>query len=242
MNDPVLFDLRELGALYEGRFLSRPNRFVALAELEGSEVRVHVADTGRLEEILTPDRPLLLLRNRPGMKTDCTLVAARMEEGWVLINTRLHPVIARRAIERGVLGFVPRAVRNEVRYGGSRFDYRVDDAYVELKGCSLVIDGICLFPNAPTTRGVRHLRELIHAREEGYGAFILIMGLRPCRCFRPHPRRDPEFRKIFYEALGNGVGYRGFTVGIDEELKVLYRGELPLCGAGEDDTSPEALT
>jgi sugar fermentation stimulation protein A len=239
LNDPILFDLRELGALSEGRFLSRPNRFVALTDLEGSEIRVHVADTGRLEEILTPGRPLLILRNRPGMKTDATLIAAKMEEGWILINTRLHPMIARKAIELGVLGFTPESVRNEVRYGKSRFDYRVDDAFVELKGCSLVIDETCLFPNAPTTRGVRHLRELMSARAEGHRAFVLIMGLRPCRCFMPHPERDPEFRETFYKALNRGVAYRGFRVGIDEDFRVVYRGELPLCETGESETPPK---
>ena len=226
---PILYNLSTLGTLEEGRFLERPNRFVALAELGGRTVRVHVVDTGRLEEILTPGRPLLLLRNRPGMKTDHTLVAARMEEGWVLINTRLHAPIARRAIARGILGFVPREVRSEVRYGASRFDYRADDAWVELKGCSLVLRDTCLFPNAPTTRGVRHLRELIAAREEGFDAFLLILGLRPCRCFMPHPERDPAFREIFYEALEHGVKYRGFSVGIDGKLQVVYRGGLKLC-------------
>ena len=232
MEDPLLFDLKELGTLEEGRFLARPNRFVALAEVAGAQARVHVADTGRLEEILTPGRALLLLANRPGMKTDYTLVAARMEEGWVLINTRLHPSIARRAIERGVLGFIPQNVRNEVRYGSSRFDYRADSAWVELKGCSLVIDRTCLFPNAPTVRGARHLEELMRAHREGDPAYILIMGLRPCRCFAPHPERDPKFREVFYKALSSGVAYRGFCVGIDEKMRVVYRGELPLCRKG----------
>jgi sugar fermentation stimulation protein A len=241
LSDPVLYDLTELGSLEEASFRSRPNRFVARAELGGKVVRVHVADTGRLEEILTPGRPLLLLRNRPGMKTAYTLIAARMAEGWVLINTRLHAPIAYRAIERGILGFVPRDLRSEVRYGESRFDYRADDTWVELKGCSLVVDDTCLFPNAPTVRGVRHLRELIAARKGGDGAVLLILGLRPCRCFMPHPERDPEFRRIFYEALEAGVEYRGFTVGIDERFRVVYRGKLELCEdwkKGEKVTAP----
>jgi len=224
-----LFDLKELGELQEGIFLRRPNRFVAMAEVAGKQVRVHVADTGRLEEILTPGCPLLLRPNPPGMKTDATLIAARMEEGWVLINTRLHPRIARRAIEGGILGFVPHTVRQEITFGSSRLDYLADDTYVELKGCSLVIDDTCLFPNAPTTRGTRHLRELIAARAAGYGAAILIMALRPCRCFAPHPERAPEFRRTFYEALETGVDFRGFHVRIDEALRVVYDGELRLC-------------
>ncbi len=224
-----LFDLKELGRLEEGIFLRRPNRFVAEVEREGRTLRVHVADTGRLEEILTPGRPLLLRPNPHGMKTDYTLVAARMEEGWVLINTRLHPIIAHRAIEQGVLGFIPRTLKQEVSFGASRLDYLADDTYVELKGCSLVLENSCLFPNAPTVRGTRHLRELIAARAAGHGAAILIMALRPCRCFAPHPERDPEFRRTFFEALDNEVEFYGFHVRIDEELKVIYDGELGLC-------------
>ncbi|WP_353663068.1 DNA/RNA nuclease SfsA [Hydrogenimonas sp. SS33] len=162
------------------------------------------------------------------MKTDYTLLAARMEEGWVLINTRLHAPVAKRAIERGVLGFTPETLRSEVTYGHSRFDYLADDTYVELKGCSLVLENRCLFPNAPTARGVKHLESLIHAARSGYGAVILIMAVRPCDCFAPHPDRDPAFRKIFAKAIANGVGYRGFHIRI-EAGRILYDGPLPLC-------------
>jgi sugar fermentation stimulation protein A len=225
-----LYDLSTLGPLSTGTFLSRPNRFVAEAEVGEERCRVHVADTGRLEEILTPGRPLLLRRNPPGMRTSYTLIAAKMQEGWVLINTRLHRPIARRAIELGVLGFQPSSIKEEVSFGGSRLDYRADDTFVELKGCSLVHQGgLCLFPNAPTTRGTRHIRELIAAREAGHDAAILIMALRPCRCFAPHPERDPAFRRAFYEALDAGVGFRGFHVRIDEKLRVVYDGNLELC-------------
>ncbi|WP_457606330.1 DNA/RNA nuclease SfsA [Nitratifractor sp.] len=225
-----LFDLRSLGELEEGRFLERPNRFVALAEVAGKRVRVHVADTGRLEEILAPGRLLLLLRNRPGMKTNYTLVAAAMEEGWVLINSRFHRPLGRRAIEAGILGFRPRKLWEEVSYGRSRFDYRADGTYVELKGCSLVIGERCLFPNAPTERGRRHLEELIQAREGGFGASILILAVRRCRCFAPHPERDPAFRERFIEALEKGVGFHGFFVKIDGFV-VRYDGRLGLCDA-----------
>ncbi|WP_456382452.1 DNA/RNA nuclease SfsA [Hydrogenimonas sp.] len=223
-----LFDLSTLGPTTEGVFIERPNRFVALAKVKEKIHRVHVADTGRLEEILTPGRPLLLLKNRTGMKTDFTLLAAKMEEGWTLVNTRLHAPIARRAIERGVLGFIPNEVKNEVPFGTSRFDYRVDDTFVELKGCSLVQAHRCRFPNAPTLRGVKHLKELIEAKAEGFGACILIMALRPCDCFEPHPFRDDAFRTIFREALKSGVEYRGFHVRIKKE-KVVYGGPMQLC-------------
>ena len=224
----TLYDLTALGPKVVGRFLERPNRFVAVAEVNGEKVRVHVADTGRLEEILTPERRLWLQPNRPGMKTAYTLIAAEMEEGWVLINTRLHAPISKGAIEKGVLGFTPQSVRSEVMYGASRFDYLADDTFVELKGCSLVQYGRCRFPNAPTTRGVKHLEELIQAKKEGYDAVLLIMGLRRCKCFEPHPQRDPAFRTVFAKALAAGVEFRGFHVCIVED-RVVYDGAMALC-------------
>ncbi|WP_456451823.1 DNA/RNA nuclease SfsA [Hydrogenimonas sp.] len=223
-----LFDLATLGKTVPGTFLKRPNRFVAIAAVHGRHERIHVADTGRLEEILTPGRPLLLLKNRPGMKTTYTLLAAKMAEGWVLINTRLHAPVARRAVELGVLGFVPESVKSEVRFGQSRFDYLADDTFVELKGCSLVQRNRCRFPNAPTQRGVKHLKELMKARKEGFRALLLVMALRPCACFEPHPERDETFRRTFFEALKNGVGFKGFHIKI-EGGRVRYDGPLALC-------------
>ncbi len=157
----ILFDLKTLGPLITGHLIERQNRFLATAIVDGQTKKVHIADTGRLEEILTPQCRLLLLRNRPGLKTDYTLIAVKMEEGWVLVNTKLHSPIAAKAIEQGVLGFKPKTLQKEVTFGQSRLDFKADDTFIELKGCSLVQNGFCLFPNAPTTRGVKHLKELI---------------------------------------------------------------------------------
>ncbi len=233
----ILFDLKTLGSLTTGQLIERKNRFLATAVVDGQTKKVHIADTGRLEEILTPQRELLLLRNRPGLKTDYTLIAAKMEEGWVLVNTKLHSPIATRAIEQGVLGFKPKTIQKEVTFGQSRLDFKVDETYIELKGCSLVQNGLCLFPNAPTSRGVKHMKELIQIKEKGFGAILLIMALRRCRCFLPHPTRDKEFERIFYEALRRGVEFQGFFIRIEENLHVVYDGKLELC---EEDVAAKA--
>ena len=225
----TLFDLKSLGSLTTGSLIERKNRFLATAIVDGQIKKVHIADTGRLEEILTPHRKLLLLRNRPSLKTDYTLIAAKMEEGWVLINTKLHSPIAAKAIENGILGFKPKSIQKEVTFGQSRLDFKVDETYIELKGCSLVQNGLCLFPNAPTSRGVKHIKELIQIKEKGFGAILLIMALRRCQCFLPHPLRDKEFEQIFYEALDRGVQFCGFFIRIDENLYVVYDGKLKLC-------------
>jgi len=121
----ILFNLKTLGELTTGNLVKRQNRFLATANVKNSIKKVHVADTGRLEEILTSNRELLLLKNRDGLKTDYTLIAAKMKEGWVLINTKLHSQIAKKAIEKGVLGFIPQKIKSEVLYKNSRLDFYI---------------------------------------------------------------------------------------------------------------------
>jgi len=240
----ILFNLKTLGELTTGSLIKRHNRFLATAQVKNKIKKVHIADTGRLEEILTPHRELLLLKNRDGLKTDYTLIAAKMKEGWVLINTKIHSQIAKKAIEKGVLGFIPQKIKSEVLYKNSRLDFYIKtskpsiklkktsksdfevEGFIELKGCSLVENDICLFPNAPTSRGVKHIKDLIEAKKEGFEAYILIMAVRKCRCFKPHPTRDNEFKNIFLKALDEGVKFKGFFIKIDENLKILYDGEL----------------
>lgn len=225
----LLFDLKTLGNLATGTLIERKNRFLATAFIDNKIKKVHIADTGRLEEILTPNRELLLVQNCPGLKTDYTLLAAKMEEGWVLINTKLHSQIAYNAIQKGLLGFQPNKIQKEVTFYDSRLDFKADDTYIELKGCSLVQHDHCLFPNAPTTRGVKHIKALIKAVLEGYKGMILIMAVRKCQCFEPHPTRDDVFKKIFYKALRAGVKFEGFFTKIDQDFNILYDGKFPLC-------------
>jgi len=225
-----LFDLKSLGQLHTATLIQRQNRFVALADLDGSQVRIHVPETGRLQEILTPGRSLLLVKNRPGLKTDYTLVAASMEEGWVLLHSRLHTPIVRRAIEAGLLGFLPKSIEHEVPFQSSRLDLLVDSTtYIEIKGCSLLQNGQCLFPDAPTARGRRHLLELIRARELGFHGIVAILAVRPGSCFAPNKSRDPAFAKTFAKALELGVGFVGFSIKIDQDFTIRYDKRLKLC-------------
>jgi len=225
----ALFDLKSLGELYKINFAKRVNRFAAIGEHNGQKYKIHVADSGRLEEILTPNREILCIKNPPSNKTDFTLVAVKMEEGWILINTKLHSKIALAAIKRGILGFIPKRIASEVKIKESRLDFVADETFVELKGCSLVSQKRCLFPNAPTTRGVKHLKTLCALAQEGKKAAILIMGLRKCECFEPHPTRDPEFKNQFAQALSKGVDFKGFFIRINEDLKIEFDGEMKLC-------------
>ena len=226
----VLFDLKKLGKLEEAEFIERPNRFVGLCRINGLIKKCHIADSGRLKEILTEGRKLLVVKNPEGMKTDYRVLAAKMEEGWILLNTSIHSKIGKKAIEKGVLGFKPKKIRSEVKYGNSRIDFLVDEnTLIELKGSNLLVEGKCLFPDAPTSRGKKHLEELIKAVKEDYKAFILIMVLRDCRCFETNKKLDPAFSDAFKKALKEGVKFIGFKVKIDKDLNVVLKEKIGLC-------------
>ena len=218
-----LLNLNSLGKLEEAEFIKRINRFLGKILINGQEKSCYIADTGRLEEILTKGRKILVIKNRKGLKTDYTLITAKMGDELVLINTALHSSIAYSAIKQGVLGFVPKIIKKEVKYKNSRFDYFLDNkTFVELKGCNLVKGDTCLFPNAPTIRGTKHLKELILAKKEGYNSIILIMVVRDCKYFLPNSEMDKKFSDMFYNALKCGVEFKSFKIRIDENSKKIY--------------------
>ena len=226
-----LFDLNCLGKLEEGVFIERLNRFTGICEIKGKAHTCHIADTGRLKEILTEGRKVFLAKNKPELKTDYKLVAAQMEDGWILVNTSIHSKIGKEAIKKGVLGFTPENIKSEVQLGESRIDYLVDNrVFVELKGSNLLIGNRCIFPDAPTKRGKRHLQELLKAKNKGYEAIILIMGLRDCECFYPNTKLDPQFSKTFFDVLSSGVVFKGFKIKLDDKTgKIFLNGEMKLC-------------
>jgi len=226
-------DLNNLGNLEVGRFIKRENRFLGKIVVDGKERSCYIADTGRLRDILVRGREILVVKNREGLKTDYTLITVNVEGEWVLVNTSIHSSIAYRAIEKGVLGFIPRKIEKEVKFKNSRFDFLVDNnTFVELKGCNLVKGDIGYFPDAPTKRGVKHLRGLIEAKEMGYNAVILIMAVRDCKHFLPNWEVDREFSEMFYRALEKGVDFRGFKIKVEDDGKVYFNSTLELGSIG----------
>jgi sugar fermentation stimulation protein A len=194
-----------LGTLTPGVFIFRENRFTAAVKVGGKIFKAHVADTGRLKELLIEGSPVMLAPNPKG-KLDFKLVGIKSKDEWVLINTSLHSAIAEKLINLGILGFKPRKVKREVKIGSSRFDFLVDDsAVVEVKGCNLVINDTCLFPDAPTERGKRHVEELIRLKKEGFKPYVLFLLLRRCSRFSPNRNTDPEFSRVLEKAVSEGL-------------------------------------
>ncbi len=227
---PLLNLESHFGFLQEAVFLERVNRFVGLYESsDGSTGRCHISDTGRLKEILTFGRKILISSNRKGLKTDSKLVAAKMDEGFILLNTSIHSKLAEIAIRRGVLDYIPGELKREVKFGNSRIDFLLDNIhFLEVKGCNLRIGDTGFFPDAPTTRGKRHVGELIDAVKQGYEASVLFIVMRDVKYFSPNFSTDPEFSKTLMEALRLGIGFKAVKIKVAQDFSLVFSGDVPL--------------
>lgn len=198
-------------------FLRRPNRFIAQVMIGGAEETVHVKNTGRCAELLVAGRRVYLAEapEHSSRKTKYDLVAVeKRREGLspLLINmdSQLPNHAAVEWLKKGTL-FSPQAViRQEKFYGDSRFDCYIEDgdrrAFLEVKGVTLEKDGIALFPDAPTERGVKHIRGLMDCVKEGYEAYILfVIQMKGVTAFRPNDAMHPAFGAALREAQAAGV-------------------------------------
>lgn len=193
-----------------GKFLSRPNRFIALVEVGGETVVAHVKNTGRCKELLVPGVTVYLQRaDAPARKTLYDLIA--VEKGSLLINmdaqapNKVFAELARSGVLSGLT-----LLRPETTWGSSRFDFYWESAaekgFVEVKGVTLERDGGAYFPDAPTERGVKHLKELTAARQQGYQAAVcFVIQMKGVDFFSPNDETHPEFGDTLRMAARSGV-------------------------------------
>lgn len=207
-------------AVRDARFLSRPNRFIAQVELDGVEETVHVKNTGRCRELLVPGCTVFLEESSNlARKTRFDLIAvekARSGQPPLLINMDAqapNKVFGEwMAAGYGAALGLPRPdlLRPETTWGNSRFDFYWEESksrgFVEVKGCTLERSGLALFPDAPTLRGVKHLRELAAARRAGYQCTVcFVLQMKGCRAFCPNEATHPEFAQALRDAAEAGV-------------------------------------
>lgn len=194
-------------------FLGRPNRFIAEVEIEGRKERVHVKNTGRCKELLIPGCEVYLTEpGTPGRKTRYDLVAVRKSNGILFnIDSQAPNKVAKEWLAgRGFDTVIP-----EYTYGDSRIDFymerhkedgETERHLLEVKGCTLETDGVGYFPDAPTERGVKHLRELTKAVKEGYKASLaFVIQMDGVTEVRPNINTHPEFAVALEEAKEAGV-------------------------------------
>ena len=189
-------------------FLSRPNRFVANVALDNQEIPVHVKNTGRCRELLIPGAEVWLTEpGTPGRKYGYDLVAVKKKNG-LLIN--IDSQAPNKAVSEWLSDQRFDRIIPEYTYGSSRVDFYMEsgnDRYLmEVKGCTLELDGIGYFPDAPTERGVKHLHELIRARGEGYHAAVaFVIQMDGVLEVRPNTVTHPAFGEALSAAERSGV-------------------------------------
>lgn len=203
----------------KAKFLFRPNRFIAEADIGGRTETVHVKNTGRCRELLIKDCDIWLTApDSPGRKTKYDLVTVRKSNG-LLIN------IDSQAPNKVMLEWLKKQsydrIIPEYTYGSSRIDFYIENGderiLMEVKGCTLEREGIGYFPDAPTERGIKHIHELIRAKNEGFRAVLaFVIQMNGITEVRPNTETHPGFGEAWKEALAAGVEIRFYSCHVEE--------------------------
>lgn len=197
----------------EGIFINRVNRFIAQVIIDGVEETVHVKNTGRCKELLVPGATVILQHSdNPKRRTAYSVIAVYKGKRLINMDSQVTPPVVLEGLEKGIVGEFPgaRNIRKEVTFGNSRFDLYFEQGqkagFIEVKGVTLETDGVVMFPDAPTVRGTKHVREMITAVEQGYlGCIFFLIQMKGVDYFRPNQVMDPPFAAALHEATSRGV-------------------------------------
>ena len=210
-------------------FVRRPNRFIAEVEVEGRREIVHVKNTGRCKELLLPGREVWLTApGTPDRKTKYDLVAVKKDNGILFnIDSQAPNKVVKEWLEdQGCDKVIP-----EYTYGASRIDFYMErggERYLmEVKGCTLEVDGIGYFPDAPTERGVKHLRELTAALKDGYRAILaFVIQMDGVSVVKPNTATHAEFGIVLEEAKAAGVEVLFLKCHVEPDSLVITGGDF----------------
>ena len=209
-----------------GIFRSRPNRFIAHIEIGGKEEVCHVKNTGRCRELLVPGcRVWCLDAGSPTRKTRYDLIAVQKGQRLINMDSQAPNAAAKEWLLAGGLGEISE-LKPESSWGDSRFDFSfVKDGkrcFLEVKGVTLENDGVCAFPDAPTVRGAKHLRELTELARQGCGAYVLfVIQMEDVKYLHPNDTTDPDFGLALRQAAGAGVQVLAVTCKVTPDTMVI---------------------
>ena len=210
--------------IVEAKFIERPNRFIANVEIEGNPVTVHVKNTGRCKELLVKGATVYLEKAKnPERKTPYDLVAVETPIGIINIDSQApNAVVKEWLLKQDYDKVIP-----EYKYGNSRIDFYMEKGnekyLMEVKGCTLIKDGIGYFPDAPTERGVKHLRELSEAAKHGFKtAVAFVIQVEGVSEVRPNIDTHPEFGTALAEAKQAGVEVLCLKCKVDKDSLEIY--------------------
>ncbi len=207
----------------KGKFIDRPNRFIANVVINGSVEVCHVKNTGRCKELLVTGAEVYLCKSEnPARKTKYDLITVKKGNKLINIDSQIPNKIFYDWAENS--GFFENItlLKPECKYKNSRFDcyieYNNKKAFVEVKGVTLEKSGVLMFPDAPTERGVKHLNELCDCVNEGYEAFaFFIIQMRDAWYFTPNRETHPEFADALLNAKEKGVNVVALSCNVSED-------------------------
>lgn len=211
-----------------GTFIERPNRFIAKVEIDGKIETCHVKNTGRCKELLIKGAKVVLeIASNPERKTKYDVIAVYKGKRLINIDSQVpNAVVYESLASTGMIKGI-KNIKREVTYGDSRIDIFVEadkDTFVEVKGVTLERDGVVLFPDAPTERGVKHVNELMKAVKDGYDAIVfLLVQMSNVDYFTPNYETHEEFGKVLEKASKNGVRIVAFDCVVNEDSIELGR-------------------
>lgn len=208
--------------MQKARFLNRPNRFIAHIDIDGKTEVCHVKNTGRCKELLTENATVFVQKSdNPNRKTKYDLISVLKGEKLINMDSQIpNKVFGEWAQNSGFFGEI-RLLKAEKTFENSRFDFYIetdnDKIFVEVKGVTLEQDGVVMFPDAPTERGVKHINELCRCIDDGYKAYIFfIIQMDNVKYFTPNRKTHPQFADALKAAAEKGVGVYALDCTVSE--------------------------
>ena len=206
-----------------GRFLERPNRFIAYVEISGKKETVHVKNTGRCAELLIPGATVYVQKfDNPERKTQWDLIAVEKGERMVNMDSQIPNKVVEEWIRSGNLFPGATLVKPESTYGNSRFDLYIEvgerKIFMEIKGVTLEDNGVVRFPDAPTERGVKHVEELALAVKDGYEAYLFfVVQMKDVKYFAPNMKTHAAFGEAMRKAREEGVNVLAYECQVEKD-------------------------
>lgn len=222
--------------IVDGKFIERPNRFIAYAEIAGKKETVHVKNTGRCAELLQPGATVYLQKaDNPERKTQWDLIGVKKGKRMINMDSQIPNKVVEEWIRKGNLFPNATLIRPETTYGQSRFDLYVEERkrkiFIEVKGVTLENDGVVKFPDAPTERGIKHLNELCDAVKDGYEAYVFfVIQMKGVKYFTPNRKTHAAFAEALRNAKEQGVNILAYdckvtkdSIELANEVHVIFR-------------------
>ena len=202
--------------IVEATFIERPNRFIAYCKINEIIEKIHVKNTGRCRELLIPNCTVYLEESdNPNRKTKYSLIAVQKGNRLINMDSQVPNKVVQEALINKTI-VLPGLdeeitfIKSEKTYGNSRFDIYLESknkkAFIEIKGVTLEEDGVVLFPDAKTERGVKHIKELIEAKKDGYHSYVVfVVQMKDVKYFTPNIKMHKELGDALIEAQNAGV-------------------------------------